>query len=78
MHETTALMPCETTAPSLGNYRGRDIPAWIVAPHRGGRMAFVGIATEDQDGAVPLAQLATNEVVICPGLIYRLEAATNV
>lgn len=57
--------------PSIGTYQGRDIPAYIVDD--GIRMVFDRIAIEDMHGAVWLSQLARDEFVIAPGLIYRPE-----
>lgn len=58
--------------PSIGNYRGRPIPGYIVTDD-GVRWKFVGAAIEDRDG-VALSQLARDECVIAPGLIYRRAA----
>jgi hypothetical protein len=55
--------------PSVGEYRGRSIPAYIVQDD-GSRSEYVGIAVET-DGGVELAQLAPDECVIAPGLIYK-------
>lgn len=54
--------------PSIGTYRERDIPSYIV--YEDGRYEYDRIAVET-DGGVELAQLAPNECVIAPGLIYR-------
>lgn len=51
--------------PSIGSYLDRDIPAWIVA--RGGRYEFNRLWDEKRGD---LAQLADDEIVISPGLIY--------
>lgn len=56
--------------PSIGTYRGCDIPAHIIFK-TGERRGFAGIAFEDGDRAMPLGQLQPNECVIAPGLIYR-------
>ena len=61
----------ETAAPIVGTYRGRTIPAWLDFSERGGRHEYVGIAAEDRSGAISLDQLAPEEVVVYPGLIYR-------
>lgn len=55
--------------PSVGEYRGRSIPAYIVDAG-GVRSDYVGVAVET-DGAVELAQLKADECVIAPGLIYK-------
>jgi len=55
--------------PSVGEYRGRSIPAYIVQED-GTKSEYVGIAVET-DGAVELSQLARGECVIAPGLIYK-------
>lgn len=55
--------------PSIGKYRGKDIPAYIV-DDAGTKLKFNRIATENQNG-VELSQLANNECVIAPGLIYQ-------
>lgn len=57
--------------PSIGTYRERDIPAHIIT--RGLRYEYDRIAIET-DGGVELSQLASNECVIAPGLIYRAAA----
>jgi hypothetical protein len=54
--------------PSVGTYRDRDIPAWISTDR--GLYEYARPATET-DGGVELAQLADDEVVIAPGLVYR-------
>lgn len=58
----------DAKGPSIGTYRDRDIPSWIDA--RGGRYAYNRI-WDEKDGR--LAQLARDELVIAPGLIYRRE-----
>lgn len=55
--------------PSIGEYRGRTIPAYIVDAN-GVRSDYDRIAIE-RDGSVELSQLARNECVVAPGLIYR-------
>ena len=55
--------------PSVGEYRGKSIPAFIV-DDTGQRSDYVGIAIE-KDGGVELSQLARDECIIAPGLIYR-------
>lgn len=56
--------------PSLGQHLGRDIPAFFLTAD-GHRHQFVRTAVNDADGGTPLSQLAANESVIAPGLIYR-------
>jgi hypothetical protein len=56
--------------PSCGSHYGLDIPAYIVTA-AGAKSVFDRIAVEDDDGLVALSQLAPNECVIAPGLIYR-------
>jgi hypothetical protein len=56
------------TGPSVGTYRDRDIPAYIVSDR--GRYTYDRIAVET-DGGVELSQLSRDECVIAPGLIYR-------
>lgn len=51
--------------PSIGSYLNRDIPAWIDA--RGGRYEFTRLWDETRGD---IAQLAGDEIVISPGLIY--------
>jgi hypothetical protein len=52
--------------PSVGTYKGRDIPAWIKAAS--GRMAdYVGICGPSVD----LDTLAAGQSVIAPGLVYQ-------
>lgn len=55
--------------PSIGIHRGKKIPSYIV-DQNGTRLEFDRVAVET-DGGVELSQLANNEVVIAPGLIYR-------
>lgn len=55
--------------PSIGEYRGKSIPAYIIQED-GTRSDYHRIAIET-DGGVELSQLARNECVISPGLIYR-------
>lgn len=54
---------------------GRRIPSYI-EDVSGRKFVFDRLAAED-NGLVPLAQLADDECVIVPGLIYKLEAAQN-
>jgi hypothetical protein len=60
------------TAPILGTYKGRPIPEWVDAPERGGLYLYDRIAIEESDGSIALAQLRSDEFVVCPGLIYRM------
>jgi hypothetical protein len=53
--------------PPVGYYLDRDIPAWIVA--RGGKYAFDCLWDEERGD---LAQLDDGELVIAPGLIYKI------
>lgn len=59
--------------PSVGEYMGRDIPGFIVSGD-GERSDFNRIA-KVKDGGVELSQLAPDECVIAPGLIYRRSAS---
>lgn len=54
--------------PSIGEYRGLKIPSYI--NDGTGQWVYDRIAVETDDG-VALSQLAANECVIYPGLIYR-------
>lgn len=54
---------------SVGEHHGKPIPAWVV-DQNGTWLEFDRIAVET-DGGVMLSQLADNECVIAPGLIYR-------
>lgn len=54
--------------PSVGTYRERDIPAWIDA--RGGHYVY-DRPVRETSGGVDLKQLARDELVIAPGLIYK-------
>jgi hypothetical protein len=53
--------------PSIGSYKERDIPGWIDA--RGGRYVYDRL-WDERSGE--LSQLARDELVIAPGLIYKL------
>jgi|GEM_PF-4195246 len=53
--------------PSIGVYRDRDIPAWVIGGD--GRYAFDRPWDEESSD---LSQLAADEIVIAPGLIYKL------
>jgi hypothetical protein len=55
--------------PSIGEYRREAIPEYIVDAN-GARFEFNRIALEDANGLEP-SQLARNECLISPGLIYR-------
>jgi hypothetical protein len=59
--------------PSVGEWHGHSIPGYIVTD-RGDRYAYVRPGTIDRDGGFEMSQLAGDECVIYPGLIYRLEA----
>lgn len=54
--------------PSIGSYMDREIPAYIVS---NGTMYEFDRITRENDGICDLSQLARNECVIAPGLIYR-------
>ena len=54
---------------SIGTYKDRDIPAWIDA--RGGHYVYARLWSETESGG-ELSQLARDELVIAPGLIYKL------
>lgn len=58
----------EQLGPTIGSFEGRDIPEYVVT--RGRRYNFNRIALTE-DGLTDLSQLAPNECVIAPGLIYR-------
>lgn len=55
--------------PTVGFHHGRSIPAHYVT-QVGTRHEFNRTAVET-DGGIELAQLAPDESVIAPGLIYR-------
>ncbi|MDR6302389.1 hypothetical protein GGQ85_000060 [Nitrobacter vulgaris] len=55
--------------PSIGEYRRESIPEYIV-DSSGARFEFDRIALEGAGGLEP-SQLARNECLIAPGLIYR-------
>ena len=59
--------------PSIGTYRNKPIPAFIVTK-RDGRMSFRAIADEDKKGGFLLSKLGPDECVIAPGLIYGADA----
>ena len=56
--------------PSIGRHRGMSIPAYYITSD-GVRHEFDRPSEQDADGRTPLDQLAWNESVIAPGLIYR-------
>jgi hypothetical protein len=55
--------------PSIGEYRRESIPEYIVDAN-GDRFEFNRIALEGYGGLEP-SQLARNECLMSPGLIYR-------
>jgi hypothetical protein len=55
--------------PSVGEYRRESIPEYIIDA-KGVRFEFDRIALEGDGGLEP-SQLARNECLISPGLIYR-------
>lgn len=63
-------MTVKELGPPIGKYRGRDIPGYIVS-ERDGYMAFHRVALQEPEGCVDLSQLAPDECVIAPGLIYK-------
>lgn len=63
-------MTVKELGPSIGKYKSKDIPGYIV-DGRGDRMSFHRIAKQEPDGCVELSQLAPDECVIAPGLIYK-------
>lgn len=48
---------------------GRRMPRWFVDEH-GHRYEFSRIAETNKEGGVELAQLATDECLLAPGVIY--------
>ena len=63
--------PHAVRAPTIGIYQGRTIPEWIEVNGHAGRFMFAGVAVTNSAGAIVMRQLAANECVIFPGLIYR-------
>lgn len=59
--------------PSIGEHMGKTIPKFIVMDD-GRRYSYARVATADKDGGVWLHQLARDECIIAPGLVYRLAA----
>lgn len=57
--------------PSVGQHRGRPIPAYFVDEH-GTRYIFDRTAELDADGGFELDRLGPGENIIAPGLIYKL------
>lgn len=57
--------------PSIGEFRGKPIPAYIITDD-GRRHIFrqTTIELEDAQGGIELAKLRPGECVIAPGLIY--------
>lgn len=55
---------------SIGTYKERDIPSWIEA--RGGHYVYDRLWDEKSG---ELSQLARDEMVIAPGLIYKIGRA---
>jgi hypothetical protein len=60
--------------PSVGVFHNKTIPGYIVTDD-GKRWAFDRVAFMDKGGGCELRQLASDECVIAPGLIYRADAA---
>ena len=58
----------DENGPSVGSYLGRDIPQWISA--RGHCYAFDRL-WDDKRGEI--SQLGDDEIVVAPGLIYKME-----
>lgn len=58
--------------PSIGVFRERDIPSYIVTSD-GAFHDFhkTTLSLEDDEGGVELAKLSPDECVIAPGLVYR-------
>tara|TARA_R110001583_G_scaffold52147_1_gene162163 strand:+ start:2667 stop:2882 length:216 start_codon:yes stop_codon:yes gene_type:complete len=50
-------------------YRGRRIRNWILS--EGDFFDFERLATEDEDGCINMSQLADDECVLSPGVIYK-------
>lgn len=62
-------MAIKELGPSVGEYHGRPIPAYII-DEAGIRSNYDRLAVE-KGGRVELSQLSSDECVIAPGLIYR-------
>lgn len=56
--------------PSIGTYRDRDIPDYIVMED-GSRFKYDRVAAMRPDGNVAMDQLQRDETIIAPGLVYR-------
>jgi hypothetical protein len=55
--------------PSVALYKSQSVPAYV-EDDTGARFNFNRFA-EEKDGGVELSQLAADECVIAPGLIYK-------
>jgi hypothetical protein len=64
-------MSSQPPAAVIGMYREQPILAWLDIKERGSRYEYAGIAIEDKDRTVALAQLREDEILVAPGLIYR-------
>ncbi|MBU2792569.1 hypothetical protein HAQ01_03905 [Acidithiobacillus thiooxidans] len=58
--------------PIIGQYENQPIHDFLAYDDQQ-VLRFSHVATVDRDGTIPLAQLSDEEVVVSPGLVYRLE-----
>ena len=54
---------------NYGSCRRRRIRNWILS--EGDFFDFERLATEDEDGCINMSQLADDECVLSPGVIYK-------
>jgi hypothetical protein len=59
----------------IGTYDGYPIPAWVETPGRSGKYLFEGVAERTSQGTPNLQSLTSDDLIIEPGLLYRLEGA---
>jgi hypothetical protein len=71
--EYSILRNVKPTGPSLGFYKGREIPESIV-DDLGRHLVYAGIAPRKWDGQLDGDALAPGEFIVRPGLIYRMES----
>jgi hypothetical protein len=64
------------TGPSLGSYKGCEIPDTIVDMF-GYNYSYVGVAPRDEDGDINPGALEAGEFIVSPGLVYRREGVTR-
>jgi|WetSurMetagenome_2_1015567.scaffolds.fasta_scaffold671978_1 hypothetical protein len=74
--EYSIMVEPRPAGPTVGVYGGLPIAERVV-DRFGRRFAYVGIARRPREGRFDVADLRPGELIVEPGLVYRLESDEN-